>query len=183
MPGLSPERFRSRLAFDYRLVDSLLPHPALQVTAYARKPSARDHPLSREEGLAGRAMVYDVAFLFPVLVDSRTTTRAAKARFVLDAKGQYPFSEPSVQFLGETPWCPHVAPDNGIVCIGDAWKRARGKRLFAQLVLQIADIINLNEPDAGREYELNNDALAYWRTVMHSSHSTHTSRCRLCQRS
>jgi hypothetical protein len=169
MPSLSPRLQRSRKAYDFEVADAILPHPIMSKKAYASIDDARrGRELSREDGLAGRANVYDVTFTFNIKAGERRSIPSATARFDLDANGNYPFSAPSVQFHGAIPWILHVQPSSGMVCLGDAWRRAQGKMLLAQLAIQVAHMLNFDEPDCGQAVEFNNAALDYWRETMGS---------------
>lgn len=169
MPGLSPDRHRTRLAFDYEVLAAMLPHPLVSMVAYrSLRDAQQKRPLSHEHGLLGLAEVYDFTYRFPILVAEDRKVPAATARFILDAGGNYPFTSPSVQFLGPIPWIPHVYPSSGVVCLGNGWRRTGGRTLLAQLVVHTMRSVNLDEPDQGQDVEANNNALDYWRDELNS---------------
>ena len=168
MPGLSPDKHKTRLAFDFEVLAAMLPHPLVSMVAYrSLRDAEQKRPLSHEHGLLGLAEVYDFTYRFPILISEDRKVSAATARFILDVGGKYPFSVPSAQFLGPIPWIPHVFP-SGVVCLGDGWRRASGRMLLAQLAVHVAYLLNFDEPDRGQDIEANNDALDYWRDELNS---------------
>jgi hypothetical protein len=44
------------------------------------------------------------------------------------------------------PFCPHVRPVTGHVCLGEAWQLAEGNWLLANLVIHVMKLVNFDEP-------------------------------------
>ncbi len=157
---------RSRLGFDYE-VASRLPSPTLEaLRAYASTEHAdRKAEVSLEHGLVGEATVYVASYRFPILTGPDQYTDAATVRFDLLAGGNYPYSPPAVQVISRPlPWSPHVHPASGIVCIGDGWRDAKGRMLFAQLAIHVMRLLNFDEPPREASYDgFNAAAIHFWR--------------------
>src|SRR5205085_1726966 len=82
--------------------------------------------------------------------------------------GNYPFTEPVVVFTSRpVPWSSHVHPATGVVCLGNGWESADGGVLLGQLVVHVARLMNLDEPDLG-EYGYNRASSQYWRDTLGS---------------
>jgi len=165
---LDPSELRARLAFDYEVVSELR-SPRLEVTAHASTADAMaGRALGVGDGKAGRAVAYAALFRFPVLVGPARTTPETRAVFDLRSGSEYPDTEPLVTIVSRPlPWSPHVHPSTGGVCIGEMWKLARGRMLFAQLLIHVMHCLNCDEPDRGPHYTgWNADAIRYWRTEM-----------------
>jgi len=169
MARLTPAERNHRLALDYRTTVRLA-SPALgSVRAFGSEAEFRaGREVTPEEGEAGRAVFYLVAYTFPILVGPGPTTDRALARFDLTAGGNYPFSTPQVAIVTRPlPWSPHVHGASGMVCLGEGWGRARGRMLAAQLVVHVMRLLNCDEPDRDPSYGgWNAEAVRYWRTTM-----------------
>ncbi|MBI5536586.1 MAG: hypothetical protein HY898_27950 [Deltaproteobacteria bacterium] len=164
---LSAADLRSRLGFDFRVIQALT-SPALgPIRAYASAAElARKREVSVEAGEAGQAALYVVEYRFPILVAAGKRTDSASARFDLLAGGDYPYSAPAVQITSKPlPWSSHVYSPTGTVCLGDGWSNARGRMLAAQLIVHVMKLLNFDEPEPGHS-GWNAAAVTHWRDVM-----------------
>lgn len=148
MPRLSAEDLASRLAYDRRVVERL------------RAPWL--HVLAQDD-----ARGYTVTYGFPTLADAGVFVTNVRVRFDLLAGGNYPYTEPHAQVVSRPqPWGPHVQPGSGWLCTGNAWKEARARMLLAHLVIQVARLLNFDEPDNGSGH-MNSAAASWWRSHYH----------------
>lgn len=147
MGQLTLEGFRSRLALDYRTMRSLRGAALGRIEAFASPLDlASGREATEAQGLAGLVTTYRVEFGFPM----RRTAREAlpRARVVLSVSSRdYPCVEPAVAFERDAiPFCPHVRPVTGHVCLGEAWRLAEGNWLLANLVIHVMKLVNFDEP-------------------------------------
>lgn len=166
MARLDPARLRSRLAFDWKVLTGLRSSHLGPVRAFASADEARaGRDLSRMQGEAGSATCYQVEYRFPIITGPNQFERATFVWFDLLGGGNYPYTAPVVTCTSQPPpWSPHVNGASGLVCLGDAWPRARGHMLAAQLVVHIMRLLNWDEPDRGAHYSGWTPAAArYWR--------------------
>lgn len=167
MARLSPSQLRSRLAFDHRVIRGLTAtdHVTIQPVFVDGR---REREVTIEDGEAGLATRYLVAYRFPILVGPGSTTNHAMVRFDLLGGGSYPHSAPVVEVLSQPrPWTPHVHPTSGAVCIGHGWSRAQGRMLAAHLIVHVMRLLNFDEPPPDQGYEgWNGEAIRYWREVL-----------------
>jgi hypothetical protein len=169
MARLTPAERSDRLALDYRTTVRLASPALASIRAFGSEAELKvGREVTPVEAEAGRAAIYVVEYTFPILVGPGPTTDRAVARFDLLAGGNYPFSDPSAAILSRPlPWSPHVQSANGVVCIGDGWRTARGRMLAAQLVVHVMRLLNCDEPDREPWYTgWNAAAVRYWRTTM-----------------
>lgn len=169
MERLSPADLVSRLAFDWRVLSALRSPHLGALHAFASADDARaGRALTPRDGEAGHAACYAVEYRLPVLVGPGKTVPTATVWFDLLAGGRYPLSDPFVTCTSRPlPWSPHVNQTSGSVCIGDGWRRARGRMLAAQLVVHVLHILNFDEPDRGPDYVgWSATAAHHWRTVL-----------------
>ena len=166
MARLNPAEQRTRRAFDYEIVRRLA-SPHLSVRAFASDSGARtERELTPAEGAAGRATLYLVEYRFEMLTGLSERASRSVARFDLEAGDSYPHSKPLVTFVSRpVPWCGHVHPVNGVVCLGPGWEQSQGRMLLAQLIVHVMRLLNFDEPPPRDGY--NAEALAYFRDVLH----------------
>lgn len=166
MPALSPQELRRRLAFDAKVAGGL--HSQyLSVRGYTSLENVRAGKVSSPtDAEAGRVVLYEATYAFPMLADEGRSLERAVARFDLLAGGSYPLSAPSVQIVSQPlPWSPHIHRQTGSFCIGSGWNQARGKMLLAQLMVHLMRILNFDEPrhsDAG----YCQPAYGYWASTL-----------------
>ncbi|MBI5511417.1 MAG: hypothetical protein HY903_21880 [Deltaproteobacteria bacterium] len=84
--------------------------------------------------------------------------------------GNYPYTSPTATVLSRPfPWTPHVHPQTGMVCMGEAWRLSVGRMLFPQLIVHVMHCLNFDEPDRGPKYVgWNAEAINYWRQKLHT---------------
>lgn len=168
MPSLSPTELASRLAYDHQVV-SRLRAPWLSWTAArtALGLGGTRHP-SAPGAEGGQARVYLVSYDFPTLTGpGRFASQPTVVRFDLLAGGNYPFTLPEAAVTSSPlPWGPHIGT-GGQICLGHAWGEARGRMLLAHLVIHMARLLNLDEPDNGQPH-MNGAATAWWRAHLDS---------------
>lgn len=167
MARLTGLELRSRLAFDARVIRALHAPTLGGVRGFTSGHAAVSGRVATgTDEEAGMVVIYDVDFNFPMLKEPRTTFTGATARFYLLAGGNYPFTEPQVQFTTRpVPFCTHVQQSTGTVCLGGGWGRSGGSVLLAQLVIHVMRLANLDEPIPNHD-TFSTEALAYWRDVL-----------------
>lgn len=166
MARLTRAEYRSRLAFDASLMRRLSSPHLGAIRAYASAQDLQRGRLATDaEERDGHALVWTVEYRFRMLAARERPLERAVARFDLAAAGDmYPYQPPNVVFEGAAPYCPHVSPATGVVCIGRGWQQADGRMLLPQLVQHVMRLVNFDEPmpkDGN-----NGDALAYWQSVL-----------------
>jgi hypothetical protein len=169
MGRLSPAESRSRLAFDFQVVQGLRSDHLGPINPFVSEQTLRAGSVATPvEGAAGLVRLYLVEYRFPVLVGEGKTTPTVKAKFDLLAGANYPYSRPSVTCIGAPlPWSPHVQPGSGSVCLGEGWELAQGHMLAGQLIVHVMRLLNCDEPDREHGYGgWNPPAVRYWRTVL-----------------
>lgn len=169
MARLSQQELRSRLAFDWKVMRGLASTAIGLIRGFVTADDARrGKDATAADGDAGRITNYTVEYRFPLLVGPGPTTPSATCRVDLLAGGNYPFSTPAASFVSRPlPWCEHVHPLTGMVCLGEGWARTRGRMLAAQLVVHVMRLVNYDEPDRGPAYDRwNPEAMQYWRSVL-----------------
>lgn len=147
MSRLPLAKLRSRLALDYRAMHSLRGATLGRIEAFV---SPLDLERRREatdaEGLDGLATVYRVEFRFRMLLTPDRELQQARAIFETSPHG-YPFVAPRVAFASDAiPFSPHIQRGSGMVCLGEAWTRARGNWLLPHLVIHVMKLANFDEP-------------------------------------
>jgi len=164
---LTPAELRSRLAYDYEVMQGLEGPSLGSWRGFASSvQAAAGVKASPAQGANGLVTVYEVDFAFPMLGAPGVPLAKAKVRFDLLACGNYPSTPPSVQFTSQPlPFCLRVAPSSGIVCIGSGWAEAGGHMLLAQLVVHVMRLVNFDEPPGG-DGGYGNGASGYWRSVL-----------------
>lgn len=164
----TPAQLRTRLAFDYRVIRGLTSTDHVVIKAAALTTERREREVTIEEGEAGLATRYFAEYRFPILTGPGPTTDRAIVRFDLLAGGNYPYTDPVVEVLSQPrPWTPHVHPVSGSVCIGDGWKRSRGRTLAAHLIVHVMHLFNFDEPEPDPTYRgWNGQAISYWRNML-----------------
>ncbi|MBI4438186.1 hypothetical protein HY631_04510 [Candidatus Uhrbacteria bacterium] len=172
MRRLAPGERERRLRFDFEVV-ARLAAPWLQVAGFASIPallSARD-PVA--PGTPGAAPPYVLArYDFRTLAGPGRYQAATVVAFDLLAGGNYPFTPPAVTVLPPLPWNHRVQPASGVVCIGSDWGDAGGQVLLAHLLVQVARILNFDEPYSDSDWGYQPDAIRYWQETLRG-HSLH----------
>lgn len=169
MERLDQAALRSRLAFDWKVLRDMRSAHLGLVRPYASAVEARaNRVLSDRDAEAGLATCYSVEYRLRIPTALGQFVPSTFAWFDLLAGGNYPFTAPAVTCVSQPlPWSPHVNPGSGIVCLGDAWPRANGRMLSAQLVAHIMRLLNWDEPDRGAHYVgWSPSASKYWREVL-----------------
>ncbi len=147
MSQLSLEALRARLALDYRTMRSLRGAALGRVEAFASPLDlASGREATEAQGLAGFATAYRIEFRFPMRRSAHEALH--RARVVVSVTSRdYPYAEPFVAFERDAiPFCPHVRPVTGHVCLGEAWRVAEGNWLLANLVIHVMKLVNFDEP-------------------------------------
>jgi hypothetical protein len=165
---LNPAKLMTRLALDYR---TTMPLESPAIGAIRAFPSLTAFRSGEEvkppEGQSGRATIYVVDLVFPVLTGPGMTTSGTTLLFDLLAGGNYPFDAPLVAVASTPPpWSPHVHPTTGLVCVGTSWDSAHGTMLLAQLITHLIRILNCDEKDQLGYVGWNEAAIKYWRTEL-----------------
>lgn len=165
---LDRTQLRSRLAADHAVVTRMRAPTLGEIRTYeSAEALAARRTIAPEAASAGKATLYLVDFTFPMLAANGGTLSKATARFDLLAGGNYPFSAPVVQFLAPYPWCLHVQPASGTVCLGNGWEESRGRMLLGQLIVHVMRLANFDEPDRGLTHDAYDPrALRYWRETL-----------------
>ena len=163
---MTPRELRVRLALDARVI-ARLRSPHLGAIRGSTSPAHLDRreAATAAELAEGKAVFWTVEYRFPMLSGPGKALPAATAAFNLLAGGRYPGSPPAVSFVTRPlPWCGHVNPSTGSVCLGEGWERARGQITLAHLVVHVMRLANFHEPatDDGNNVE----ALRYGRSVL-----------------
>ncbi len=169
MGRLDQAGLRSRLAFDWKVLRDMRSAHLGAVRAFASADEARaNRDLTARDAEAGMATCYQVEYRLHIPVGPGQFVPAAFVWFDLLAGGNYPFTPPAVTCVSQPlPWSPHVNSGNGFVCLGDAWPRAQGRMLAAQLVVHLMRLLNWDEPDRGAHYVgWSPTASRYWREVL-----------------
>jgi hypothetical protein len=163
---MTPHELRTRLALDARVVARLRsPHLGAIRGFVSPTQLERRAPATEAELAGGRATYWTVEYRFPMLAGPGRTLPSATAVFNLLAGGSYPDTPPTVTFVSRPfPWCGHVMPSNGSVCLGEEWCRAQGQILLAHLVVHVMRLANFHEPPA--DDGNNEEALRYGRDVL-----------------
>lgn len=164
---MTPQELRTRLALDARVVSRLRsPHLGAIRGFVSPTQLERRAPATEAELAGGRATYWTVEYRFPMLAGPGRALQSATAIFNLLAGGNYPSTQPAVTFVSRPfPWCGHVRPSNGVVCLGEGWGRAQGQILLAHLVVHVMRLVNFDEPPAADGN--NEEALLYGRDVLH----------------
>lgn len=166
MTPLSQEALRSRLRFDFEVL-SRLSAPWLQVLGFETYPDLLAGRRAIAPGTPQAAPPYVLArYDFATLSGPGRTRRPTVVAFDVLAGGNYPFTAPSVTVIPPLPWVPRVHPTAGVVCTGGAWGEAGGRQLLAHLLIQVARILNLDEPHSGTDLGFQPDAARYWQSTM-----------------
>lgn len=111
---------------------------------------------------AGDAAAWVATYRFPMLTSEQRPLSEARVLFDLADPG-YPFARPSVSVISRPlPWCAHIHPVSGVVCIGEAWVEAEGQWLATQLVVHVARLLNFDEPNHSTIDGYDTSAFAYW---------------------
>jgi len=158
---------RTRLALDATVI-ARLRSPLLGAIKGFVAPDhiARGKAASVAELAAGHAVYWSVEYRLPMLAGPGAPLRAATAVFDLLAGGNYPYSSPSASFTSRpAPWCGHVHPVSGTICLGAHWRRANGQITLAHLVLHVMRLVNFDEPPTTDGF--NAQALRYGVEVLH----------------
>jgi hypothetical protein len=139
-----------------------------RVAGYA---SSRDRELGREaaeeDGEAGRVTQYCVDVTRPMLAAPNVPLERATLLLDTTAAGAgYPMADPIVMVTSRpVPFTPRVYPATGLICIGNAWRDARGRILLAHLVVHVLHWVGFDEPiNADRGYH--HAAFDHWRDVL-----------------
>ncbi len=167
MARLTPAEQRDRRGWDYEIVRKLASPHLGSVRAFAGDSGqGTRREVTEAEGLAGRATQYVVEYHFETLAGPNDWLSRSVAQFDLEAGGSYPHTKPAVTFVSRPiPWCPHVKPVTGVVCLGEGWVQAQGQMLLAQLIVHVMRLLNYDEPSPKDGY--NAPALVYFRDVLH----------------
>lgn len=163
---MTPHELRTRLALDAEVVARLRsPHlGAIRGYASAARFERREVATAAEL-VGGRALFWTVEYRFPMLAGPGRSLASATAAFNLLAGGNYPFTAPTVAFVSRPfPWCGHVNPSTGSVCVGEGWARARGQITLAHLVVHVLRLANFDEPPTDDGNDL--AALRYGREML-----------------
>lgn len=162
MARLTPAELRSRLAYDYEVMLGL-DGPTIESWRgfVSHAAAAAGVEATPAEAAAGLVTLYSVTYAFPMLSEANVRLPRATATFDLTAGGNYPSTDPAVQFVSHPrPYCPRVSPVSGVVCVGPGWFQSRGHMLLAQLVVHVMRLVNFDEPPGG-DGGLNQLAFAY----------------------
>lgn len=163
---MTPRDLRTRLALDAKVIARLRsPHLGAIKGFVSPAQLERREAASDAELAGGRAIFWTVEYRFPMLAGPGRPLRNATAVFDLLAGGNYPTTPPAATFVTRPfPWCGHVNPMSGSVCLGDGWARARGQITLAHLFVHVLRLANFDEPatDDGNDGQ----ALRYGRDVL-----------------
>ncbi len=169
MTMLSKLDLERRLRLDY-LVVTAMQYDLLRLSAHKTKKEAmqEQNPILNEQE-AEEAWFYSVRYYIPTLRGPGQLMKHTHLLADLNHGGNYPFTIPNVRLLGNAvPWSPHFLPGES-VCLsrpGALWA-ADGSTLLGHILIQIAKLLNYDEPDCGEHYSGWNDAAArYWRSDM-----------------
>ncbi|MEO5927528.1 MAG: hypothetical protein ABIO72_02380 [Patescibacteria group bacterium] len=140
----------------------------VQITPCASPDDAiRGRFLSDDRAAAGEARAYVARFSYRMLNRSKAPLDEVGVLFDLMSGGNYPESTPSAQVVSRPlPFSPHVGA-SGAVCLGESWRLSQGQQLLGELVVHVARLLNLDEPNPASLDGFDPDALSYWRTVLH----------------
>ena len=166
--GLSLQDIITRRAFDDEVIRSMLPSPVLHVEGYKTlEDIGAGRTASAADAVRGKILYYAAWYRFPILIGPGETTDEAVAVFNANVK-EFPFSPPLAHITSTPlPWSPHVRPDDGLICQGEAWMRARGSMLLAHAIVHVARLLNCDEKDRPSTYVgYNEAAITYWRNSM-----------------
>jgi hypothetical protein len=134
-------RQKGRRALDYKGMLSLHGE-VLRVRAYTSLEAAdQGIQATREDGEAGRVMVFDVEFVSELPVSPTETATGLTTRFITSDE-QYPVSPPvAVVISRHKPLCVHVAA-NGLLCSGQLWQECAGNEILPEFVLRVMRAYN-----------------------------------------
>lgn len=168
--SVSASERRSRGAYDWSVIAKMRSRILRIMPVASIDDAEAGVALPTREAGEGRASLFHVRYLFPMLSTAYAPLDEAVVLFDLDAGGDYPFSKPSAQVLSTPrPLSPHVHPISGSICLGETWAESRGQMLFAQLLVHVAKLLNLDERDPGASFDgFNADAIRYWRRTLGS---------------
>ncbi|HET9929574.1 MAG TPA: hypothetical protein VFQ35_02755, partial [Polyangiaceae bacterium] len=75
------------------------------------------------------------------------SARGVTTRFDISSS-EYPLASPTAMVVSSAkPFCTHVSPDSGGVCLGGLWRTLQGKELLAELVLRVFQAFNHQDPN------------------------------------
>ncbi len=164
---MTPHELRTRLALDARVIARLRSPHLGAITGFVSPTQLERREAASDAELAGgRAIFWTVEYRFPMLAGPGRPLPSATAVFNLLAGGNYPYTPPAATFVSRPlPWCGHVSPGSGSVCLGAGWARARGQITLAHLVVHVLRLANFDEPatDDGNDVQ----ALRHGRDVLH----------------
>lgn len=140
------DRQRARRALDYRAMMSLK-GDVLDVRAYASNAAlAAGTVASPQEGADGLVVLYDLICLAPLPASSTQAVPNITTRFDISGS-DYPVTPPMAIVVSQhKPFCTHVQPLTGFVCIGSLWGELKGKELLAEFGLRLVAAYNFQDP-------------------------------------
>jgi hypothetical protein len=168
MAKLTPEELRSRLRFDWNIMQQMK-SPLVTTRAFGSMSdlASGSRPILNAED-SHKAVAYLVEYHIRSLIGPAKFHDRFDVSMDLMAGGNYPFSQPACFVVSKpVPWSPHFLTGNGAVCLGELWTAACGDITAAHLVIHIAKLLNFDEPDREPSYGgWNAKAVHYWRHVM-----------------
>jgi hypothetical protein len=169
MSRLGKSDLEERLRLDYRVATSMQ-YDLMKLSAHKTKKTAmqEQNPI-RDEYEAGEAWFYSVRYYIPTLKGPNQLMKQTHFLVDLNHGGNYPFTMPDTRPLGDAlPWSPHFLRGHS-VCLslpGALWS-TDGSTLLGHVLIQVAKLLNYDEPDCGEHYSGWNDAaVKYWRRDM-----------------
>lgn len=171
MTGLSPQQRTQRYAFDFQVVQAMNDGGAnekgegvFHAEAYRSMADleARRNPIIAVAE-ATQATKYRVDFRVPTLAGRNQSLQPVTTIGFDLAAGNYPYNPPSSWIIGAVPYSPHFRK-GAPVCDGELWREAKGKMLFGQFLVYVAQLLNWDEKQRGGGYVgWNGDAIALHR--------------------
>lgn len=159
------DRQKGRRALDYRAMMSLDGN-VLRVRPYASHAAVSSGTTAtREEGASGSVTLYDVSCLSPLPTSATESLTDITIRMDL-TQPSYPGTAPSVMVVSHAkPFCTHVQPGSGFICLGSLWEELKGKELAAELAIRLFRAFNFQDPPA-REFGFQPDAYFFYTDVL-----------------
>jgi len=164
MAKLTPDQLASRLAFDWRIAQSMQ-GPVTSIHAF---PDALSLSKRRKEitdaAQAPKATHYLVEFYIRSLVGEDQFHDRFDVSIDLLAGGNYPYSEPVCFVVSRPiPWSPHFL-EGAPICLGELWTDLSGHGTLGHLVIHTCKLLNWDEFARSPGYVgWRPDAVSYWK--------------------
>lgn len=162
---MTPEDLRRRLALDYRVLRAMTGPMAPSLRAFeSSMHRLAGREASEQTGLDGRATEYVVEIRRPMLAAPGVPLLSTTLLLSAEVAGRgYPMADPSVAVVSAPiPFCHRVSSSSGLVCLGSAWRDARGRVLLGHILVQTLRWLGFDEPASG-DKGFNPAAFDYWR--------------------